>query len=350
MMRTSSYHPSVERLEDRLPPGNLLLNSPVQCLAGLGLDNVVADPAGLVSIMGSQGTDAPQAAPAAASSMLPNPRPAASPDPLPPASAVGAPGGAALAATPAASPAPLGLAGAILGRSVNVDLLAAAFAPSSTDGGGSGGGEIQPQDNVVTVGALPGSFFQEGTNNPATFGSNPPAPPYLFSGVDITDSGTFDVPSSGIRLPTIVTQLGGGLYISYTPRLQSDVTGTYDRHTGTSTLGFSLDLYIDSNQPNFNHQNCIVPATSVNLSTENAPGHRYVNGVGTLVDDTFPLNAIPPHSCGSFFGLDYTNEINSAFGLPSPSGQNKLHNVTLMSPALRPFAPSLGTPQAVSEV
>jgi hypothetical protein len=327
-MRKPSYRPRLDRLEDHVLPGSMLTGA-LQPLGFLGLDATLSDQSGLTGLTApgqpavlADGITSAPSAPVAPANAAPLPASSAAPLTAPLAPDLGT---GTLAAPLGGSTNP-----------VNADLLTAVLPHQQ----GGGGGGINPQDDVVSVGALPGSYFLEGTNGtPATFGEDPPMYPYLYTGVNITDAGTFDVSSSDIYIPTIYANLAG-LYVSTQPQLLTDVTGTYDRTTGISTATFTMQLYIDSNQPNFNHQNCIVPPTTINLSTEDPSGTgiRFLDGLGTIVDSQFGLQAIPNHSCGSFFGIDYTGEINFALGLPSPAGTNNLTINMVMDPALPPFS------------
>jgi len=203
-----------------------------------------------------------------------------------------------------------------------------------------------PQDDTVSLGALPGSAIDINRGHShTTFGDDPPTQ-VVFNNVTVTDdgtgAGTISAAQSDITLPSgevpYTIPPGVTVHIDYVFRPQSGASGTYDRNTGSATLGVTFDVYITSRDaPGFDNTHCIIPAVTVNMSTGNPGGAAFSGGQGTLVDNTFTANAIPTGACGGTIVLDYATEINNALGLPSLNpGDNTLTSVTRMTPPLAP--------------
>jgi hypothetical protein len=123
---------------------------------------------------------------------------------------------------------------------------------------------------------------------------------------------------------------------------QSDATGTYDRNTGEATLQIAMNLVIYSpNAPGFDNSGaCAVPATQLAFDTNNPGGSLFLNGDGTVVDDTFVMDQLPHGACGTIMGNhDYADMLNPQLGLPSlNSGDNSLTLHLHMRPAIGPFS------------
>ncbi len=106
---------------------------------------------------------------------------------------------------------------------------------------------------------------------------------------------------------------------------------------GASTLIIDIDNKYTSDLPGFDNSNCIIPRTTLNLSTDNPGGSLCFGGNCTVVDNTFVINAIAAGSCGSSFLGDYATLINQQVGLPSLTpGDNVATLVIRMTPALPP--------------
>ena len=112
--------------------------------------------------------------------------------------------------------------------------------------------------------------------------------------------------------------------------------GAYDRNTGSFAAAADADLKLTSNAPGFNNNRCIIPTTTLNLSTDDLGGSLFSGGNGTVVDNSFVVNAIPLGACGGIVA-NYTFLINNALGLPSLTpGNNTLILVIRMDPPLAP--------------
>lgn len=190
-------------------------------------------------------------------------------------------------------------------------------------------------DDTVSIGILSGSSIsiRNGCRVQA-FGEDPPTS--MLNNVLITDDGTLTVAQSDIFFaPFDFVVSGFNVHAQLRP--QSDGSGAYDRASGSSSANLIVDIKITSNAPGFNNNNCIVPATSLAVSTDNTGGSLCSGGNCTLVDNTFVVNAVPPGSCGSFLGINYTNLVNDNICAPSLNpGDNVLTLVVRMDPALDP--------------
>jgi hypothetical protein len=162
----------------------------------------------------------------------------------------------------------------------------------------------------------------------------------MLNNVLITDDGTGmgvlsaaqgDITFEAIDYPVLI-------YVVHIQlRAQSDAAGAYDRNTGSASMSVDTDVKFTSNLPGFDNDNCIIPVTTLNLSTDNPGGSLCLSGNCTVVDNTFVIAAIPASSCGSSFLGDYAALINSQLGLPSLNpGDNVTALVIQMNPALPP--------------
>jgi sugar lactone lactonase YvrE len=188
-------------------------------------------------------------------------------------------------------------------------------------------------DDVVKLDIVPGSSIRVGTQV-ISFGQDPPTSTINIVSItdDGTGAGTLFVAQSDISFaPVAVVAAPFVVYAEL--RAQSNLTGTYDRHTGSVTATGDFDLKLTSGAPSFNNTTCIIPASTLTLSTDAVGGLPFYSGTGTAVDNTFLVNAIPADRCGSF----YTNFLNLNLGLPSPSGANTLALVMRMTPLLAPY-------------
>ncbi len=194
-------------------------------------------------------------------------------------------------------------------------------------------------DDVVNLGALPGSSIKVGTQV-APFGQDPPTSTLNNALItdDGTGAGTLSVSQSDISFAPVEAPVPGFPFVVRAElRAQSDFLGTYDRNTGSSTGAADFDLKITSNAPGFNNNTCIIPTTTLNLSTDDLGGSPFAGGTGTVVDNSFVVSAIPLGACGSFiFFGDYATLINNQLGLPSLTGNNTLIMVIRMTPPLAP--------------
>ncbi len=192
-------------------------------------------------------------------------------------------------------------------------------------------------DDVISIGVLPGSSFSvRGSSFP--FGQDPPVT--TLDNVLITDDGTgggvLSVAQSDVSFEFTDSDAFGYLLRSQV-RAQSDGTGVYDRNTGSSTLIIDIDNKYTSDLPGFDNDNCIIPRTTINLSTDNPGGSLCLAGNCTIVDNTFVIDAIPAGSCGSSIFGDYATLLNQQVGLPSLTpGDNVATLVIVMTPALPP--------------
>ena len=187
-------------------------------------------------------------------------------------------------------------------------------------------------DDVISLDVLPGSSISVGTQS-FPLGDDPPTS--AFNNVSVGDDGTVFGAQADISFVPIDGMMAGfTFHIQMRP--QSDLAGTYDRTGGSLTASVAFDLKITSNAPGFDNNNCIVPASAFSFSTDDIGGSTFSGGQGIIVDNAFVVNAIPPGSCGSFFGTDCARLINGNFGLPSPSGNNMGSLIIRMSPALIP--------------
>jgi hypothetical protein len=197
---------------------------------------------------------------------------------------------------------------------------------------------VRPFDDTVNLGILPGSFINvmpppDGFH--VDFGSDPPDTG--LNNVTIADDGTFDVAQSDISLGSKTFDLGSGITATAELRAQSDAIGTYDRDTGSATMTITLDVHVTSNAPFFDNDNCIVPAVDLTLSTDNDGGAQFSGGQGTVVDNTFVVQAIPVGACGNVFGTDYAGIVNGFIHAPSLNpGDNAISLNLRMDPALPP--------------
>jgi hypothetical protein len=194
--------------------------------------------------------------------------------------------------------------------------------------------------DVVELGFLPGSSITIGTNSPITFGNDPPTDGVHnvsvgFDGTVFASQGDFYISS---REFVIV-----GYHFEVQLQAQSDVTGTYDRTSGSATVNLALSVQITSpDAPSFDNNNCIIPATQLNMTTDNGTlfsldPNDSTREVGTAVDNTFAAQAIPNRACGVYQGLvDYAQVINTQFGLPSGSGNNNFSLNLSMTPPIGP--------------
>ena len=190
-------------------------------------------------------------------------------------------------------------------------------------------------DDIVSIGVLPGSSISIRNGcRVQTFGEDPPTS--VLNNVLIADDGTLTVAQGDIFFAPFDFVVSG-FTVHAQLRPQSDGTGTYDRTSGSSMASLIADVKITSNAPGFNNNNCIVPATSISVSTDNTGGSLCSGGNCTLVDNTFVVYAVPPGSCGSFFGINYTNIVNDNLCAPSLNpGDNVLTLVVRMTPPLDP--------------
>src|SRR6266849_6471691 len=191
-------------------------------------------------------------------------------------------------------------------------------------------------DDVVRVDILPGSSIRLGVNVVA-FGQDPPTS--TLNNVSITDDGTgvgsLLVARNDISFAPI--DLVVSFYTVHAElRAQSDLIGTYDRRSGWLTAAGDFDLKLTSNAPGSNNSTCIIPATTLAISTDDAGGWSFVSGKGTAVDNTFSVNAVPHGRCGSYVAFDYADLLNVNLSLPSRSGANTLALVMRMTPPLAP--------------
>lgn len=159
----------------------------------------------------------------------------------------------------------------------------------------------------------------------------------VFNNATVTDDGsgvgTVFIAQGDIQFATI-TEILFGFNFNVQLRPQSDLNGTYDRNTGSSTANLSLDVKVTSNAPGFNNNTCVLPVVTLNATTD--AGAAYLGGAGTLVDNTLAIDQFAHGSCGSFFLVgDYADQINAQLGLPSASG-NVLTLANSMDPALPP--------------
>ena len=189
-------------------------------------------------------------------------------------------------------------------------------------------------DDVVTLGVLPGSSIMVGSAA-YSFGQDPPTS--TFGNVLVADNGTVSGAQSNISFAPIDVDFGFGVIVHAQLGAQSDFMGTYDRNTGSLAAAADFDLKLTSNAPGFNNDTCIIPTTTLNLSTDNLGGSACSGGNCTVVDNSFVVSAIPLGACGSFILIgDYARFINDNLGLPSPSGANILSLVLRMDPPLAP--------------
>jgi streptogramin lyase len=198
--------------------------------------------------------------------------------------------------------------------------------------------EIAFAADVVKLDIMPGSSIRVGARTIAV-GQDPPTS--TLNNVSITDDGTgagtlFVAESDVSFAPVNVVVYVFTVRIQL--RAQSNLTGTYDRHTGLATATGDFDLKLTSNTPGFNNITCIIPATTLTLSTNDGGGWPFYSGTGRAADNTFLANAVPPGSCGAGFGYsDYASVLNEDLGLPSPAGANSLALVMRMTPPLAPY-------------
>ena len=186
-------------------------------------------------------------------------------------------------------------------------------------------GSTNHPDNPSSISINNGSFVKTLTDDST------------FNNVTVTDdgsgAGTVTIAQSDIQFAPSSDTFLGFTFVEQL-RAQSDLNGTYDRNTGSSTTSVNIDLKITSNAPGFNNSTCILPQITINANTDN--GVAYSGGVGTLVDNTFAVGRFAHGSCGSFILIgDYADRINAQFQLPSPSG-NVLTLANAMNPALPP--------------
>jgi hypothetical protein len=170
-----------------------------------------------------------------------------------------------------------------------------------------------------------------------------------FNNVNIGSDGSVFVAQSDITYADrqITVTLQGNPYdIQIFFRAQSDINGTFDPSSGSMTISFNLDIYLTSNGPdpmrrlpNFDNTNCIVPAASLNMTTDDTGGAQFVQSndgsmQGIVIDNTYLAHAIPSGNCGGIpFVVDYADAFNAGFGLPSEtSGANSLSHGMLLTP------------------
>lgn len=159
----------------------------------------------------------------------------------------------------------------------------------------------------------------------------------VFNNVTVTDdgtgAGTIAVAQSDIQFAPGFDTIMGFMFTEQL-RAQSDLNGTYDRNSGSSTATVIVDLKVTSNAPGFNNNTCILPQATINATTD--AGAAYSGGAGTLVDNTIALGSFAHGSCGFFILVgDYADRINATLGLPSASG-NVVRLPNAMDPALPP--------------
>ncbi len=191
-------------------------------------------------------------------------------------------------------------------------------------------------DDVVSIGVLPGSSINvRGTV--LALGQDPPAS--TLNNALIADDGTLFVAQSDISFEPIDVAVftGFGTFVVHVElRAQSDLIGAYDRNTGSFAAAADADIKLTSNVPGFNNNRCIIPTTTWKLSTDDLGGSLFSGGNGTVVDNSFVVNAIPFGACGGFFP-DYATALNNALRLPSLTpGNNTLILVIRMDPPLAP--------------
>jgi hypothetical protein len=207
---------------------------------------------------------------------------------------------------------------------------------SQANGNGlGGGGDIQPLDDVVNILVHSGSSIQIKSQN-FGFGDEPPTS--YVNNVTVTDdgsgAGTMSAAMSDVVFKPIEFNIGPAHGFA-TLRAQTDLSGTYDRNTGSATATLDMDVHLESDAPNFDNVNCNIPRGTLNFTTD--AGTPFSGGAGMMVDNTFVVDAIPHGACGMFFGNDYADIVNSFLGLPSQnSGDNVLTLNLTMDPPLAP--------------
>jgi hypothetical protein len=207
------------------------------------------------------------------------------------------------------------------------------FQATATSGSAvlKGGGINVQGGDIVTITVQDGSYIQVGNNNPITFG-DPTTD--MFNNTSIDPDGNVFVARSDIQFGA-TTLTFAGMPFTVQLRAQSDLNGTYDRGSGSATATVALDVKITNNTlPNFNNNTCIIPATTLNLTTDN--GTPFSGGAGTMVDNTFAAPAIPRGACGNAGFVDYAQLINQNLGLPSDAGNNVISLNLQMDPSLPP--------------
>jgi hypothetical protein len=305
---SSGFRPQLEILDQRLQPGNAMWNPPLDPIALLA----TLDQAGVQS--GTDLTTAPSTFPAGE----------------------GALGGFANApANTVSFPA--------LAVVATADSTFAQVPPAQLDPLPPGGGpDIPPPDDTLNMGILPGSsLVLPGAE--LDFGDRPPTSG-LYE-VQITDdgtgAGTLFISQSNITIQPVVLEVGHQAIFQIQLLAQSDAAGTYDRNTGEATIQVALNLVIYSpNEPGFdNSGSCAVPATEMSFDTSNPGGSLFLNGDGTVVDNTFVMDRLPHGACGSHMDNEYSDLLSKKLGLPSMNtGDNTMTLHLHMRPAIGPFS------------
>ncbi len=161
-------------------------------------------------------------------------------------------------------------------------------------------------------------------------------PTDVLQNVNILPNGAMIV--NNADLPVIqVSAVVSGFNVTGTVIWLSNLRGTYSEATGKMTAKARFQLHVTSDAPGFNNSNCKVPPVGINMSTDKPGAAAFLNGEGTIVDNTAIVNAVPDSACGSFLFVDYSDEVNSYLNLPSlTSGDNILTLRLRMTPSLPP--------------
>jgi hypothetical protein len=195
-----------------------------------------------------------------------------------------------------------------------------------------GGGINVQGGDVVTITVQAGSYIQFGNASPINFGGTTTD---MLNNASIGPDGDVFVAQSDVHFGMTTISFE---FQDYTVQLRarSDLTGTYDRGSGSATATVTLDIKFDNTSlPGFDHNNCIIPATQFNPTTDS--GTPFSGGAGTMVDNTFAARAIPHTACGGTGGfIFYADSINQHLSLPSDAGNNVLSLNLQMDPSLPP--------------
>lgn len=205
----------------------------------------------------------------------------------------------------------------------NQDVLNQIHLMNGLDGNGQAGAD---GGTVVNIGILPNSSISTGGGQFSTsFGDDPAIDGWdnVFVGSDTTVAAAQS--DFHIRSATFVIS---GFHFVFQLSVTSDLSGSYDTGSGSATLSFGLSAQVTSpDAPGFDNNNCIIPATQLNLTTDTDQGVQFSQDdqgreVGVVIDNQAPVAGIPHGACGSFIGLDYADTINGNLGIPSAAGQN----------------------------
>lgn len=192
---------------------------------------------------------------------------------------------------------------------------------------------------IVDLGFLPGSYLQVGNQSSFPFGNDPPTDGW--DQATLNAHGKLKGALSHFHVGAASITAAGFHFMAQLEAL-SKLTGTYDTATGNSSVSATLDVHITSmDAPNFDNDNCKVPATTLNFTTDNGTPFATdpndpTREIGTVVDNTFAAQAIPHGSCGSVAFVDYADAINTQLGLPSDAGNNVFSLTVSITPAVGP--------------